>query len=123
MIQQLRRFLGVCLLATLAHAVTALFVSAALSTSTQLANLAGFAVAASISYFGHACVTFEKPGVHAARMLRFLALALAGLAQSSAITALVCSGMGESLAAAQLVVVTTVPLISFLGSKYWVFSQ
>lgn len=122
MIRQIRRFAGVGLIATLAHVTTALWVASAVEASPQAANLAGFAVALSLSYVGHAYVTFGRTTGHAAQFARFATLSLTGLALSGGITAIICSVLGGSLLVAQVVVAMTVPMLTFVGSRFWAFA-
>ena len=123
MIQQIRRFVGVGLLAAVIHVSTALLVASLFGVSPVVANLAGFAVAVGVSYLGHARVTFEKDARDRRQLLRFVTLALAGLVLSSGITALVCSALGGPLLAAQVAVAVAVPMLSFVGSKFWAFAD
>jgi putative flippase GtrA len=67
-------------------------------------------------------VTFERDARDRRQLLRFVTLAMAGLVLSSGITVFVCSALGGPLLAAQLAVAVAVPMLSFLGSKFWAFA-
>lgn len=108
------------LVATSAHIVIAILVKTRLGIA---ANLAGFLAAIGFSYVGHAFLTFGRPAGHAVHLPRFLALSLAGLLLSSGITFLVCIVMSGPFLVAQVAVAGTVPTLTFLGSRLWVFAQ
>lgn len=122
MIRQIRSFLGVGLLATLLHVTVALMAEAIWNVSPRLANLLGFAVAVGLSYLGHALATFGNPAGHAVQIPRFVALSLAALALSTGITVLVCSVLDGPFLVAQAAVAATVPFLTFVVSRFWVFA-
>ncbi|WP_306117701.1 MULTISPECIES: GtrA family protein [unclassified Roseitalea] len=123
MIAQLARFAGVGMAATLAHVATALIAQGPFGAPAQLANLTGFCAAVLVSYLGHGRLTFDANDTHGVRMPRFVAVALAGLAVSSAVTAIVHGQLGASFALAMALVAITVPALTFLGARFWAFAR
>jgi putative flippase GtrA len=121
MFAQLLRFGGVGLLATLSHVLVALAVERLAPVSAQGANLAGFAAGVAVSYAGHARVTFGAPLRSGPQFLRFVVLALVGLAVSSATVELVGRVLGLGFGMAMAVVAVVVPAASFLAMRLWVF--
>lgn len=123
MIRQLLRFSGVGAISTLAHVLVALLVQGAFHFPVQIANFSGFCVAVSLSYIGHALVTFKTSGNHTIHLPRFIFVALAGLSASSAITYVIYNKLNGSFAVAMAIVAIIVPLMTFLGSKFWAFAE
>lgn len=119
---QALRFAAVGLAATAAHAGVALAAASALGLAPLLANLAGYLAAVTLSYGGHARLTFRARGRHARRAPRFAAVSLGGLVLSAAITFLVCEAWGGSLALAIACVTLVVPAASFLANRRWAFA-
>ncbi|WP_170605559.1 GtrA family protein [Ruegeria arenilitoris] len=122
MIAQLTRFASVGLFATLLHVLVAMLVRNLLSLDVQASNFAGFLAAVSVSYFGHAEMTFKATGSHQQQMVRFGLLAVLGLLLSSGITYVICEVMDTSFVVAMAIVAVVVPSVTFLVSKYWVFA-
>lgn len=119
---QALRFAAVGLAATAAHAGVALAAASTFGLAPLLANLAGYLAAVSLSYGGHARLTFGGRGGHARRAPRFAAVSLGGLLLSAAITALVCGPLGGSLGLAMACVTLVVPTASFLVNRRWAFA-
>lgn len=83
------------------------------------ANTAGFIAALGVSYLGNSLWTF---GVDAARpkaFARFVVLALAAFASNQAIVYGLTAKLGWSYAASLLVVLATVPALTFLAARSW----
>jgi putative flippase GtrA len=119
---QALRFAAVGLAATAAHAGVALAAATTLGLAPLLANLAGYLAAVTLSYGGHARLTFGGRGGHARRAPRFAAVSLGGLALSAAITVLVCEALGGSFLLAMACVTLVVPAASFLANRRWAFA-
>ncbi len=83
MIGQLLRFGGVGGAATLVHVLIASLLHAGAGLVPMLANLAGFASAVLLSCIGHARWTFGAGFAGGGQALRFVFVALVGLATSS----------------------------------------
>lgn len=121
---QALRFGAIGLAATALHVLVAL-TAAALGLTPQMSNLAGFAAAVNLSYFGHFYLTFRL-GTHAAathdrHLPRFVIVSLAGLALSSALVSLLTGPLGLPFAYAIGVVAVAVPAFSFAMSRLWAF--
>jgi len=123
MIGQVSRFAGIGALATIVHVVTALLAAELFRLAPQAANGSGFAVAVTLSYFGHGKITFGASLEHRFHAPRFLAVSTFGWAISSAITEVISVRLGAPLAIAMGVVALAVPAATFLVCKFWVFSE
>lgn len=123
MLNQVARFGGVGVLATLAHVLTALVAERMLQMSGQSANLAGFLTAVLISYFGHANFTFHSGPGSSERFLRFATVSVSGLAASSLTVALITQALGLPFVVAMAAVVIVVPTATYLAMRFWVFRQ
>jgi putative flippase GtrA len=121
MMAQLIRFGGVGGLATLAHVVVALAARQSLPVTDQQANIIGFLAAVSLSYIGHARVTFRAPVGSVDQVLRFAVLSLLGLATSSLTVWIVTAGLGLGFGVAMAAVAVLVPAATFLAMRFWVF--
>lgn len=119
---QVLRFAGVGVVATAIHIFSALCVKGLFDITALSANFAGFSVAVLVSFIGHAKFTFRVDEPNRQHLRRFLFLSLTSLLISSTITAAATS-IGASFAVAMLCVGIVVPAASFLGSKYWAFSD
>ncbi len=118
---QIARFAGVGALATLTHVAVAIVCEAMLGFAPQAANLAGFAAAVSLSYFGQGRFTFDTQLRHNWHAPRFLASALFGLAISSGLTQVIVVWLGAPFWAGMAVVAAAVPVATFVMCKFWVF--
>jgi putative flippase GtrA len=118
---QILRFGAVGVVATLSHVLVAVLTESALKMGPQMANLAGYAVAVLVSYTGHALVTFNAPVQSAARFLRFILVSLTGLATSSLTVWVVSDVLGQTFPVAMLCVAAAVPVVTYLGMRFWVF--
>jgi putative flippase GtrA len=118
---QILRFGAVGGLATLTHVGVAIAAEAGLTLAPQLANLAGYLVAVVVSYTGHALVTFKAPVQSAGRFLRFILVSLLGLATSSGTVWLTTGVLGLAFPVAMLCVAVAVPMVTYLGMRFWVF--
>lgn len=114
-------FAGVGVLATLLHVAVAALAHWALGLAPQGANLAGFAVASAVTYYGNQRWTFGGRARHAAAARRFPVMAAASLGASSLVTWLATALLGWSYGAALALVAVTVPGLTFLLAKIWVF--
>lgn len=122
LVGQLARFGAVGMGATAIHVAVAgayLLLSPPPASAT-CANLSGFAAAFAVSFAGNALYVFRYRGKVGPVFGRFLAVSLLTLAFSTAVS-LVADRLGLSPLIALAAVVAGVPLISFLGHKFWVF--
>lgn len=119
---QLVRFALIGGLATLVHYAVALLVVAV--TGVYGANLCGYLLAVTISYFGHQQVTFRvsRDDIdHARQLPRFAAGSLGGLAFSYIVLTLADLYGGAPSWLSLLVTVVLVPIYTFVINKLWVF--
>jgi putative flippase GtrA len=117
------RFGLVGIAGTMVHVTVCLLVAASFTIRSELANLAGFLAAVLVSYVGHSQYTFGVKSEHRFQMPRFAALSLTGLLVSSAITWGVCTRFGGPIWLAMALTVVTVPTVTFIGAKFWVFAS
>ncbi|WP_236074859.1 GtrA family protein [Teredinibacter purpureus] len=120
LIVQLLVFGVVGVLATLTHYLVALFSYEGLNLSLYFANLLGYLSAVLVSYFGHGRFTF-KQSFRWALFVRFSVMS---------VTTFLCSELMlvglENYAQlparfSLAVVVCTIPIVTFVLSKLWVF--
>lgn len=121
LLTQIARFATVGVAATLTHVGVLGLAHWALGAGPQLANVFGFLVASSVTYWGNQRWTFEGRASHSDAASRFVLLAAASLGASSAATWIATDVMGWGVAGAMALVVTTVPALSFVLSRVWVF--
>lgn len=125
-IRELLAFGGVGGLATLVHVAVFSLLLETTAISPLQANLLAFSVAFLLSFSGHYHLTFG----HVTRLnpqprralLRFLLVALIGLALNSAVVELVTGILQLHYLYAVALMVTAVPACLFLLSKYWAFA-
>jgi len=107
--------------ATTVHYVVALFfVHIPTSSSALLANLIGYVSAVFVSYFGHAKITF-KAEVKLRSLGRFWASSISGFAASQLILYTLINHFDVNAKHALLFAILSIPLLSYIVSKYWVF--
>jgi putative flippase GtrA len=118
---QLCRFVGIGLLATLAHVAVAYLARSAAGIGPYQANLAGYAAAFSISYLGNFHWTFSLRGSHGRHLVRFAAVSLLGLGITTLIIHAVTTLGGLDYAFAMLAILAIVPPFNFVLSRTWAF--
>ena len=121
-IGQLARFGGVGVLATIVHILVALVARNAVELAPLLANFVGFGVAFVVSYNGHARFTFGASETPFPQFLRFLFVALFGLAVSTGTVWLIDIQLGLSFSFAMISVGVLVPAATFVALRFWVFN-
>lgn len=117
------RFGLVGIAATAVHTLIALVLTATDVAHPLVANLIAFLTAFTVSFLGHHLWSFRGGRRWARRMIRFLAIALAGLAANSTALAgwLAWVPLPEELGI--VVTVALIPLVSYLGARFWAFSD
>lgn len=123
-IAELLRFAGVGLLATATHA--GIYILLAAVIAPQLANLAGYLAAVSLSYVGHLHVTFRQGDRRSTRSggtrpLRFAAVSLFGLGLNAGFVALTTRALEAPPAIAALFMIGVTPVVTYLLLKHWVY--
>ncbi|WBL33204.1 GtrA family protein [Sinirhodobacter sp. HNIBRBA609] len=122
MVGQLIRFGGVGGIATLVHVLMAMALQGPLGLPPLQANFGGFCAALLISYIGHARITFDADLRHAPQFVRFVTIALIGLATSSTTVWLIDTRLGAGFGIAMAAVAVLVPLMTFVTLRLWVFT-
>lgn len=117
------RFLAVGGGVTAIHVIVCLIVAGEFDFKPEVANFVGYTCAVMVSYLGHSFYTFDSKNAHTFQVPRFAFLSLMGLLVSSLITYVVCTTLGKSLFTAMVITTFTVPLVTYIGAKFWVFSK
>ena len=121
MVGQLARFGGVGVLATVVHILVALAARNVFGVAPLLSNLAGFGVAVLVSYIGHARFTFGTTSSPLPQFLRFVFVAVFGLAVSTSTVWLIDIRLGLSFTIAMISVGFLVPVATYVALRFWVF--
>ena len=121
MLRQITRFSSIGVLSTVLHVCVALLAESVLGFSGISANTAGFIAALLFSYVGHSNFTFNVPISHGFHLPRFIATALIGFGLSTAIVWLAHERAGSPFWLAMALVAISVPAMTFLMLKLWVF--
>jgi putative flippase GtrA len=106
--------------ATITHYLAALATHEGLGLGLYTANLAGYACAVAVSYFGHGLLTFR---VKLSRWVlrRFIIASISTFLASEAILAGCETLLQLTHRVSLAVVVLSIPVISFLFNKLWVY--
>jgi len=119
---QFLRFGVVGIAASATHIAVALLLIEQAKLDVMAANALAFLIAVIVSYAGNHAWTFRREGRHGTYFPRFLATSLAGLFLNQAIVFVAVRLFGLGYLAAILIVVATVPLLTFIVSKLWAFA-
>ena len=120
-LRQLASFGTIGIVATLLHVTAAYLLRSGFGADPYFANLIGFLLAFGISFAGNARLTFSYRGAISAAFVRFLALSSVSLVMTTLWMAwVVRNGLPMSLYV--LVVILTVPPVTYLLSRFWVFA-
>lgn len=106
--------------ATLTHYFVALLSHEYLSLSLYIAHPLGYSTAVAISYFGHGRLTFRRE-LNWAVFVRFVLVSLTTFGLSEAILWGLETQLTLHHAASLAIVVCTIPILTFILSKLWVF--
>lgn len=115
-------FLVVGVSAVMVHYLLALVLVEHLTLSGQLANLAGFWCGFAVSYFGQSLLTF-KARPNWMNLLQYLLLAGFNYCASAAILYVLVDVLAVNYRLSMLVVVSALPLLSFIVSKKFIFAS
>jgi len=119
---QAARFGVVGVLATLTHIAVAIAIVELVALPVFWANIGAFCVAAFVSYGGNHRWTFGRSGCHARYLPRFLSIAGLGLALGQ-IMVWAITEAGGHYRVAIVTVAVTVPVFTFLASRFFVFAE
>lgn len=117
----LLRFAASGAIATATHAILFAASVELLGIMPVIATSLSFCVALIVSYGLNYHWTFKSSGAHRVMLPRYATVALVGLALNVVITFVVVNMGGYWYGYALLAVISTVPVVSFLLSKYWAF--
>lgn len=120
---QIPVFAVVGALATGTHVAAALAARELAGLAPLAANLVGFLCAVGVSYLGNARFTFGRDVLHGPQFMRFLAIALAGLGLTQALTWLLAEQWGWPFWMALGVVAVATPTLSFILQRIWAFRR
>jgi len=120
-LHQAARFAVVGGAATATHLCVGLLLAENLGLAPFWANLCAFAGAVLVSYSGNLVWTFGIASEGFGRLPRFVALALCGLAVNQAIVFAAVTMAGWNYRVALAIVLLVVPILTYLGSRQWVF--
>ena len=123
MVGQILRFGGVGIMATVVHVVVAMLMHGTVGLAPVPANFAGFTGALLLSYLGHARYTFGVGPGDGGQFLRFLFVALVGLATSTGTVWVLDTRLGVDFGVSMAVVAVLVPAVTYLALRFWVFAQ
>lgn len=119
LIRQLSRFGIVGLAATAVHVGVGLGLHEGFGLAPLLANLVAFLTALCVSFFGQTRLTFPGSRADAVAFTRFTVVAVSGLALNQAIVWVVTSALGRPYWLALIIIIGTVPWITFALLKLW----
>lgn len=120
LLRQLVIFGLVGVVATLTHYLIALASHESLGINLHASNFIGYACAVGVSYFGHGLLTF-RVSLNRRVLRRFVLVSIATYTASAGILAGLETGLNFPHRISLAVVVLTIPVISFLLNKLWVY--
>ena len=107
-------------LATSTHYLFALIANEWLELPLYLANLIGYLFAVGVSFIGHSKVTFQVDMNHVL-LRRFCLMSIATFGLSEVLLLSLENGLNLQSRIVMLIVVVTIPAISYLLNKFWVY--
>ena len=116
-------FGAVGLAASLMHVIVGLTLVHTGTLAPFSANIVAFLSAFLISYFGHRRYSFDSSAKHSRSLPRFLAVALLGLVLNQILVWIVVDRLGFAYAYCLVLLVTVVPAVTYVLSRYWAFSD
>jgi len=121
MSRHLSRFILTGLAATAVHYLVLSACVNVLAIDPVAATFPAFALAFLLGYTLNRNWTFGSNAQHRRALPAYFGLALLGLANNALLMQLLVHGMQQSYTLGFLAGVFTTPIISYLGSRYWVF--
>lgn len=110
--------IGLC--ATVTYLLVSL-ISHHAGLQAYFASLIGYLASVGISYFGHSSFTFRSDRPHRSKGPRFLVVTFFVFALTNVIIFFVTGPLGQPFAIATLVVAISIPVLTWLLSRFWVF--
>lgn len=108
--------------ATATHYLVAILLVELLGVSVLSANVGGYCGAVSVSYFGHSRLTF-RVSPSKTRLIRYIVVSLCALLLSQLLLTFLTAKQWFPYRVNMALVVTTVPVASYLLSKFWVYKE
>ncbi len=121
--QKFARFGAVGAVSTFVHGGVLAWLVESAGAHPTLANVAAFIAAFLTSYFGHYYVTFRSNRRHLESAPRYLAVALAGLTNNTAIFLLVVNALKIHYGFAFALAIVTTPLLVYALSQRFVYAD
>jgi len=121
--RQLPWFAVFGLAASAAHFAVALSAQRWLGLEPLTANTVAFVSALAISYLGNSIVTFRVEPRRGAAFARFVVLSLASFALNQLIVYALTVRLGWPFWASLLVVISTVPIATFVLARNWALAR
>ncbi|MCH8950968.1 MAG: GtrA family protein [Proteobacteria bacterium] len=121
--RQLSRFGFVGILATAVHVGAGLGLHEGVGMGPLWANLIAFGCALGVSFLGQTRLTFPDSTADGGTFVRFAVVAVSGLGLNQSIVWLVTSVFARPYWLALVIVIFTVPGITFLLLKFWALKR
>lgn len=122
LLQQLARFAVVGVAATLTHYLVSIVCVEQLGLSVYLANMAGYGSAVGLSFIGHAKFTFRAQS-SVKVFSKFTVVSLIALGLSELLLMALEALFELPHRWAMLLVVATIPVFTFVASRFWVYAK
>lgn len=119
LLRQISRFGVVGVTATAVHVVVGLGLHNGLGVAAFWANLIAFCCALGVSFLGQTRLTFPDASADGGAFLRFTTVALTGLGLNQVLVWLVTSALGGPYWLALVIIIATVPWLTFAMLKFW----
>ena len=118
-LKQISRFGFVGVAATAVHVGVGLGLHEGIGMLPFWANLAAFCCALGVSFVGQTRFTFPDSTADHGTFARFTVVAVSGLGLNQLIVWVVTSILGRTYELARVVIILTVPAVTFLLLKFW----
>jgi putative flippase GtrA len=118
-LRQIFRFGFVGVLATLVHVGVGLGLHEGAGVVPFWANLVAFCCALGVSFYGQTRLTFPDSANDRSTFLRFAIVAVLGLVLNQLIVWFVTSLVGATYELALVIIIFTVPAVTFVLLKFW----
>lgn len=119
LLRQIGWFGVIGLTATAVHVATGLGLNKGVGMAPFWANLIAFCCALGVSFAGQTRFTFPGTAARQGAFARFTLVAITGLSLNQAIVWLVTSILAAPYEVALVIIIVTVPAVTFLLLKFW----
>ncbi len=121
LLRQIATFGAAGVIATLVHVVIGVSLNRLAGLPPFTANLIAFPAATCVTLLSNSRLTFKGHGGGAQSFAKGLATVLFGLALNQIIVVIVADMLGYPYEIALIVIIATVPAVTFLLFKFWAF--